>query len=313
MLSSFRPRARCLALAATLTAALAGDPAAGAALIAPFDFSRAAIGLDVTVKGAPLYVMLDTGADPSIIDLGRADALGLKVDRRAGGEASGEGDAAHSQVFPTAIDGLVIQGRAFAPVSALAFDMTGLSTAYGRKLDGVLGYSFLTGRIVLIDYAKRQLGVLDRPAEAAAMTGSCRTRWSTPLKSFKGDTIPIIPRFRLGQARAPISLDTGSNGAIALYQGALDLPGVRAALVEKGEASFSGARGAAKAKAYVLNAPVGFGPFILPAGQAVVVHPEAGSRATRLANIGNTLFADMGLKLLLDYRHHRMTFYGGCS
>jgi hypothetical protein len=29
--------------------------------------------------------------------------------------------------------------------------MTGLSAHYGRKLDGILGYSFLADKIVLID------------------------------------------------------------------------------------------------------------------------------------------------------------------
>ncbi len=33
----------------------------------------------------------------------------------------------------------------------------------------------------------------------------------------------------------------------------------------------------------------------------------------RVANIGNGLFATMGLKMLLDYRAHSMTFYGDCS
>ncbi len=79
--------AAALAIALSCTAALA------APLSVPFDFSQSAIGLDVTVKGAPLYMILDTGVDPSVIDTARADALGMKVDRGAGGEATGEGDA----------------------------------------------------------------------------------------------------------------------------------------------------------------------------------------------------------------------------
>jgi len=31
-----------------------------------------------------------------------------------------------------------------------------------------------------------------------------------------------------------------------------------------------------------------------------------------LANVGNKFFASMGLKMMLDYRHRTMTFFGDC-
>jgi len=301
-----------IAAAATLMAVLSCGAAFAEPLTIPFDFSRNAIGLDVIVKGAPLYMILDTGVDPSAIDLARAETLGLKIDRGDAGEASGAGDAKQAQVFPATIENLAVGGRSFAPVDALAMDMSTLSASYGRKLDGVLGYSFLTDKIVLIDYAHRTLGILDRPADATPAVRQCRKRWNVALRGFTDDNIPLIPDFRLGTATAPISLDTGSNGGIALYQGALDLPGVRAALTEKGETSFTGARGKGKSKVYVLGVPVGFGPFTLPAGQTVSLYADKGSADTRLANIGNKLFAAMKLKMLLDYRARLMTFYGDC-
>ena len=302
--------ARFSALAAAL--ALAAGPAFTAPLTAPFDFSHGEIGLSVSVGGAPLYMILDTGVDPSVIDIARAGTLGLKVERGAGGEASGEGDDKQSKVYPATLSGLTIGGRAFPAFDALAFDMAPLSKQYGRPLDGVVGYSFLTDKIVLIDYPAQTVGILDQPIDALPAVRACRMRWSIPLKSFKDDSIPLIPAFRLGAATAPISLDTGSNGGIALYQGALDLPGVRAALVETGEKDYHGARGTGHARTYVLKQPVGFGPFSLPAGQSVSVYPSAGSADTRLANIGNTLFAQMKLKILFNYRTRLMTFYGDC-
>jgi len=301
-----------IAAAAALLTVLSCVAAPAEPLTVPFDFSRNAIGLDVVVKGAPLYMILDTGVDPSAIDLARADALGLKVDRSAAGEASGQGDAKQAQVFPATIENLSVGGRSFATVDALAMDMSTLSASYGRKLDGVLGYSFLTDKVVLIDYAHRTLGILDRPGDATSSVRQCRKRWSVALRSFTDDNIPLIPNFRLGGAMAPISLDTGSNGGIELYQGALDLPGVRAALTEKGEASYTGARGKGKSKVYVLGEPVGFGPFTLPAGQTVNLYADKGSADTRLANVGNKLFAAMKLKMLLDYRARLMTFYSDC-
>jgi hypothetical protein len=297
---------------ALLAIAFLARSASAEPLMLPFDFSHTAIGLDVTVKGTPLHMILDTGVDPSVIDLARAEALGLSIDRTGGGEASGEGDAKQALVFPAPIEGLAIAGHAFAPVEALATDMTTLSANYGSALDGVLGYSFLTDKIVLIDYARHRLGILDRPGEAAPSVRHCRAHWTTALRSFEGDSIPIIPAFRFGAALGPISLDTGSNGGIALYQSALALPGLRAALVEAGETSYAGARGEAKAKTYRLTLPVGFGPFTLPAGELVTLRKTEGSAETRVANIGNQLFTAMKLKILLDYRARQMSFYGGC-
>jgi hypothetical protein len=299
-------------IVAALAITLASAAAYAAPLSVPFDFSQSEIGLDVTVKGTPLYVILDTGVDPSAIDVVRADALGLKVDHKTGGEASGEGDAKHSEVFPATIAGLTIAGRAFPPIEALALDMSTLSARYGRRLDGVLGYSFLADKIVLIDYAARKLMLLDRPSDATDTVKVCRTHWSTPLTSLKDDAIPAIRAFRFGNASGAISLDTGSNGGITLYQRALDLPGLRAALVEKGVASSVGARGASTSKTYVLNMPVGFGPFTLPAGQVVSLRNALGVDE-RVANIGNKLFAAMKLKMLLDYRAKVMTFYSRCE
>ncbi len=256
-------------------------------------------------------MLLDTGVDPSVIDIARAEALGLKIDRGNGGEASGEGDAKEAKVFPATVDGLAVGGRAIAPIDALAIGMAGLSAQYGRSLDGVLGYSFLSNRIVLIDYAHATLGILGPSFGCGPVRAGLPKALECRSRSLRRRQHPEDPDFRLGKASGPISLDTGSNGGIALYQSALALSGVKAALVEKGETSFAGAR-YGKTKIYVLNAPVGFGPFTLPAGQAVTLRGAKDAVEDHVANIGNKLFAAMKLKMLLDYRDRVMTFYGDC-
>jgi len=310
-LSAFSRRQSTCPLAGIFVLLLASSFARAQTVSIPFDFSRSSIGLDVTVKGTALYVILDTGVDPSVIDLARADTLGLKVDRHDGGEASGFGDAKGAQVFPTSIDQLSISGHNFPPFDALASDMTGPSAQYGRKLDGVLGYSFLSDKIVLIDYIQRTVGILDRVADATATVKMCRMHRTTPLRTF--ENYPVILDFRLGAAKGRVTLDTGSNGNIALYQSALDLRGVRAALSEKSTITFAGARGSGKANSYKFGAPIGFGPFTLPAGQTVTVRTEKGSTDTRIANVGNELLAAMKLKALLNYRSRSITFYGKCQ
>jgi hypothetical protein len=300
-----------LAVAVTLlSSAVLG---AEGTLTVPFDFSRHAIGLNVTVKGAPVYMILDTGVDPSGVDLKRAEALGLPVQRDGAGEATGEGDAKSAQIYPASIDDLVLGGRAFGSVDAAAMDMSALSARYGRPLDGVLGYSFLNNRIVLIDYPGAKLSILDRVADAVPLIAACRTRFSFPLRANGDDMIPVIPDFRFGTATAPITLDTGSTGSISLYGGALDLPGLRQGFVVTGRTTSTGARGNSTSDSGVLNMTVGFGPFTLPPGQSASLRAVAGSPDTRLANIGNKLFAAMKLKMLLDYKARQMTFYGDCK
>jgi hypothetical protein len=104
----------------------------------------------------------------------------------------------------------------------------------------------------------------------------------------------------------------GSNHGISLFDRAFDSPAVKAAVVEKGEIEHAGALGNAKSKTYSLEAPVGFGPFSLPAGQLVNRIRAESKDDKRFANVGNQLFAEMGLKILVSYRDKRLTFYGGC-
>jgi hypothetical protein len=283
----------------------------GQTLRVPFDFSQSEIGIEVTVNGEPLYVLLDTGVDPSVIDLRRAENLHLKIDRNGGGELSGFGNTEHPAAFPTTIQGLAISGHKFGRFGALTGDLGGLSAQYGRRVDAFIGYSFLEDKITLIDYPRRTLHLLDHPSEATSTTKSCRTKWSAPLQLLEGENWPLIPQLRLGEAVVSATLDTGSSGFITLYDGALDMPGVRSALVQKGEVKSGGFQGEAKLNEYVFNKPVGFAHFELPPGAAVTLRNVKGP-SSNLANVGNKLFASMGLKMMLDYRHRTMTFFGDC-
>jgi len=275
-----------------------------------FDFSRSEIGTEVSIRGKALYAIIDTGVDPSIINLAEAEELGLKVDRTDAGEASGFGEGRGMTVFPTRIEGLSIRGHNFAAFDALASDTAAFTSSDQRRIDVVLGYSFLSDKILLIDYIAHKLAILASSGEVRATVRTCRTRWRIPLKTF--DSYPVIPGFRLGGASGPVTLDTGSSGGIALFEEALDLPGVRDSLVDQGASVRRGARGESKVENFILSEPVGFGPFTLPAGQLVFVHKQKGSAVTHIANVGNEVLSAFKIKMLLDYRSRVMTFYGNC-
>jgi hypothetical protein len=298
-------------VALVLAGVLAAAPAVARPVSLPFDFSRGVIDIEVTVRGVPLHALLDTGVNPSVIDAARAKAVGLNLSASETGDFSGAGTTKQPTASTTRIAGLVVAGRAASPFDALATDLTDLARVYGHPLDAVLGYSFLQDRIVLIDYSTSRVWFLDRRAEAAARTTGCHSRWTVPLR-MQSDNFPLIP-LRLGQATAYATLDTGSNSVLILYRGALGLPGVRAALVADGETSASGFKGSEARAKLKLAAPVGLGPFILPAGASVALAQTKDSPDTALANTGNPLFSALKLKLLLDYKGHRISFYGDCG
>ena len=303
---------KCIAMAVlVILFGLGGGPVFGQTIRVPFDFSQSEIGIDATVNGEPVFILLDTGVDPSSIDLQRAAALHLKIDRNAGGQVSGFGNTEQPTAFPTTIQGFAIAGHKFASFDALASDLSALSAKYGRRVDAFIGYSFLQDKIILIDYPQSTLYILDDPSAAPSAAGSCRQKWSAPMQLLEGENWPLIPRLRLGDAVISATLDTGSSGLITLYNGAVDMPGVRSALVQKGEVKSGGFNGEEKMNGYVFNKPIGFGPFELPPGTAMTLRDVKGS-SSNLANIGNKFFASMGVKMMLDYRHRTMTFFGDC-
>jgi hypothetical protein len=303
-------KATFLTVGCVLTAFLAVS-AEGKPLTLPFDFSRSAILLNVAVRGTPLRMFLDTGVSPSTIDIQRAKGLALHIDYAGGGEASGDGTAKSVVVYPTIMDGLQIGGQSFSSIEALTLDMKPISSAYGSTVDGTLGFSFLAGRLVLIDYPAHAATIFSNRAEATQQLATCRKVWRVRLKSFQGDHIPVV-ELKIGNTRLPVSIDTGSNGNLELFTKALDNPAMAAVLSETGSSTATGTRGAYTVRTQVLQAPLSFGPFKVPAGQIVTLSKSAGSMSTRLGNVGNKLIASMQLKLLLDYRENQMAFYGEC-
>lgn len=300
-------------LSAIAAIGLGGAAAPSASVTVPFDFSKGEVAFEAQISGKALYGLLDTGVDPSAIDLGTAEHLHLQVQRRGAGEASGEGGGRSAPAYPSRIVGLSISGRRYPPVAAIASDMRGMSEDYGRPLHFILGYSFLKHQPVLIDYVEDRLSFIERAADAAPLVSMCRTHFEQPLRLLKGLNWPVISGFRFGGAAAPVSLDTGLNSGVALYQAALSLGDVQARLRAAGTVSHGGFRGDATISAYRLDETIGFGPFDLPAGQAVTVRKDAGSPETRVANVGNPVLAAMKLKMLLDYPAGRIDFWGDCS
>jgi hypothetical protein len=156
------------------------------------DLSKHVIGLNVTVKNKPLYMLLDTGVSPSVIDLGTAEQLGLPLNRKAAGEGSGEGSG-KAEAMPSSIRQLKIGGEAFGDVEALATDLKNLSAIYGRPLNGVLGYSFLKDKTVLIDYPATTVTIYSGANNGPVALSQCRKYYAAGLQFLGDEHFPLMP------------------------------------------------------------------------------------------------------------------------
>jgi hypothetical protein len=188
--------------------------------------------------------------------------------------------------------------------------MSGIAATYGRSVDGVLGYSFLARNAVLIDYASRKLTIAAGGEDLAPRCGKVH---AIPFTSNGDDQFPVMRAFRFGALEAPVTLDTGSNRMLGLYQAALQIPFIRKALVYRGTQHGSSFGGGYETRDAILNTPLSIGPFELPAGQKVSVMPGQGLPGKRLANAGNLFLEALKVQLLVDYPRKRIVFFGDCA
>jgi predicted aspartyl protease len=148
--------------------------------------------------------MVDTGTDPSVVDLALARKLRLGLAHGGSGTGGGSGK---SLVFQTSIPQLSVGGLGVRNVDALAIDMSRQSRKLGVSIGGVLGYSFLEGRVTQFDYTHAVLIVGD-----ASDRSDGTTVLPFRLDSDNGVIIDVL----VNGKRAVADLDTGSNGALAV-------------------------------------------------------------------------------------------------
>src|SRR6185503_13910348 len=121
-----------------------------------FVFHRNEIILAVKVNGkSSLLMMLDTGTDPSAVDLNTAKEIGLKLDP-IGRQAEGGGTGVNL-AYETKLPLLEVSNLTAKNVQAVAMDLSQVSGRLGKPIHGILGHSFLKGRVVQIDYQTQRI------------------------------------------------------------------------------------------------------------------------------------------------------------
>ncbi len=251
-----------------------------------------------------LHFLVDTGVDPSVIDLLAARQLGLPVDETEVGEASGAGDGSGLAIMRSSIRDLSIAGRKFASIDALAANLSAFSAALEMELTGILGFSFLDRQIVRIDYRSNQIAFSNTAQNLPALSTPIASTYRTSLR-FNSDEDPI-PVFDIAIAgeMVTVSLDTGKSAGIEFFKPVTDRLNLQARSGRVGEASRLGARGRQTVSTGVLAA-VELGPFVIVDVPASFSKKVPGNEV-REGNAGNAFLKNF--VVTIDYANGEILF-----
>ncbi len=199
------------ALALFLLSGCASAPAQQADISLPAVFHDGLVYIQVSVNGAaPVWMDLDDGTSPSAIDLDYATSLGLKL-KPGVGSATGIGTE-RIEFFNTSAD--LSAGASSRRVEFSASRLKGMTGPDGKPLAGVLGYSFLEGRILVIDYPNQTV-------RFAAASKPC----SCDLPMGLDTNIPTVPIAIAGH-RMTALIDSGGQYDLFATPAAVRLAGL---------------------------------------------------------------------------------------
>lgn len=207
----------------------------------PFELIHGTIIVPATVNGAgPFWMMLDTGADPSIVELGIAKSTGLKI--AASGQQGSGGGTSHNLSYETSLPLVQLGSLTATKVDALAMDLSKLSSTLGRPIGGVLGYSLFKRRIVRIDYPNRKVRFYKNAPSCAGAALSQPPKCTTLPFRCKDDI--LATGVTVDGKPVTTNVDTGSNSSFQLSPAAVDKLGLSEDLARAHTSSSVGFNGA---------------------------------------------------------------------
>ncbi|MFN3669538.1 MAG: aspartyl protease family protein [Brevundimonas sp.] len=173
----------------------------------PFDlFAGSRIYIPATVNGVATEVLLDSGAEMTVLDKSFAERLGLApTGEVAAVGTGGVGSAQFVGGVTLELDGIVFADRTVAVI-----DLAAIGQAIGRPLPVILGKDAFNGLIVDVDFPARALA-FHEAAGFAPPAGVVEV----PLTST--GSIRAIPLSIEGRAPALFDFDTGNGGALIVY------------------------------------------------------------------------------------------------
>jgi hypothetical protein len=141
----------------------------GAALGIPFNFENDHLMVQGRVNGSkPLWFMLDTGAEATIVNKGRLGELGLQPF----GVSSISGGGGSTEFAFADVARLEIGGAALLNQRDGVIDLAGLERIYGMPMGGLLGYDFFSRFVVRVNYDTKTIDLLEPSSHAYRSSGT---------------------------------------------------------------------------------------------------------------------------------------------
>jgi predicted aspartyl protease len=180
----------------------------------PFEFHKNLIFVDTFINGkGPFKMMLDTGTDPSALDLATVRELGLAT--HSSGQKAAGGGTGSTDVHD--LDPVTVKLSKLKPakIEISAIDLSAISQALEKPINGILGHSFLKNRIVEIDYPANIVRFYSRRSKSKDEN---KYDHVIPFR-FTSESI-LIDAF-VNDQKVTALFDTGLNGSFAVMPAAL--------------------------------------------------------------------------------------------
>ncbi|HYC67768.1 aspartyl protease family protein [Brevundimonas sp.] len=181
-----------------------GDASSG---FMPFDlFAGVRIYIPATINGVETEVLLDSGAEMTVLDKAFAEQLGLAASGEVAAVGTGGvGSAQFAQGVTIDLNGITFPDRTVAVI-----DLAAVGQAIGRPLPVVLGKDAFNGLIIDIDFPGRLIAFHEREGFAAP-----EGLVEVPLVST--GAIRAVPLSVEGRPPALFDFDTGNGGSLIVY------------------------------------------------------------------------------------------------
>jgi len=269
----------------------------------PFELVSKHIFLKIKVGDSkPLNFIFDTGDQVAIINLPRAQELGLKLEGELKVGGAGPNTLSGSYVKETSFSIPGLDG--FSQPVRIALPLGAMAPQLGQDFDGIVGAEFIRQFVVEIDYQKSVIRLHNKDTFQYSGNGD-----SIPVTLNRGGH-PIIDGEVTPEDQPAVKgkfvLDLGSGGALSLsspFVAEHHLPGPNTKTIPL--LGGGGAGGAISGKVGRVTS-LKLGKFTLNKPVALFSEDKGGALA------GNELIGNIGyyiasrFKIFLDYSHQRM-------
>lgn len=268
----------------------------------PFEFLKNEVVIQANINGhGPFNMLLDTGTDPSAVDIKTGKDIGLKM-APVGEKASGTGTDVNL-AYATRLPIVTVGGVEAKNVEAAAIDLSKVSERMGRPIHVILGQSFLNNRIVQFDFPKKVVRFFERPplSDHGRTNSAAYTRLS-----FHDKHNVMIGGVLVNGKAVPANIDTGSSSGFQLTPAAVSELGL-GEIAKMGEVTTSvGYNGVAENHSGRLkNITIG-GISVDDPGVVFFAAGSGHDKMPWMVNIGNAFMMDF--VVTFDYKNKTVTF-----